>query len=160
MFQEISDRILYIGAPLQHDFGESQYVPGYMVLDFAENGEVTWERTEIDFAPVHHILPHNLAPEDVPGRPAVDYYRIDLPSDVDPTEITGLYEAVQNVIVKPIPIDAEMRSRVEAHLEKKGEKVEFVDVMEAYVAMHAEPKLADSLEELGQDIMSTVLGEE
>jgi DNA repair exonuclease SbcCD nuclease subunit len=160
MFQEIDDRILYIGAPLQHDFGEAQYVPGYMVLDFAENGEVTWERVDVDFAPVHHILPHNLDLEDIPGRRSYDYYRIDLPSDVDPSEITDLYEAVQNVIVKPLPIDADMRSRVEKHLEKKGEKVEFVDVMEAYVAMHAEPKMADRLEELGADIMSTVLGEE
>lgn len=160
MYQEINDKIIYIGAPLQHDFGEAQYVPGYMVLDFAENGEVTVERVEVEFAPVHHILAHNLSPEDVPGRRSYDYYRIDLPSDVDPTEITELYESVQNVIVKPIPIDADMRSRVEKHLENKGEKVQFIDVMEAYVAMNAEPKLADRLEELGQDIMSTVLGEE
>lgn len=160
MYQKLTEKLLYIGAPFQHDFGEAQYEPGYMILDFAKNGEVTWERRVFDSAPRFHILPHNLGVGNIPGDPNSDYYRIDLPSDVDPTEIKDLKDALTNIIIKPIPIDADMRSRVEEYLENKGEKVEFVDVMEAYVSMHAEPKLVVRLEELGMDIMRETLGGE
>ena len=164
--QRLAKNVLYIGAPLQHDFGEAAYIPGYTILDFDEVDEegfptYTFYEVPAEVAPRFHILPHNLQLDELPGLVESDYYRIDLPVDVDPGEVADLRNAVTNVIIKPIPITTDIRSRVEEHLGEKGERVEFIDVMEAYAAMNADTEeRSERLFALGKDIAQSVLGEE
>lgn len=152
-------RIRYTGAPLQHDFGEADYTPGYTILDLRTDGTVSEEFVEVPnkVAPRFHILPHDLS-DPFPGLPETDYYRIDLPSDVDPLEISKMVDGLQNVIVKPVPMVTGLRSRVEEYLSEieddEARPVELVDTIDAYTAMHVEDaKRAELLAQLGKDLV-------
>lgn len=161
MRQRIKQTIVYTGAPLQHDFGEAGYEPGYVIVDLdGDPHEYTFYPVPEDVAPRFHILPHNLQLDEVPGHERQDYYRIDLPTDVDPREISELVCELDNVMVKPIPIDSDTRSRVEEHLGEKGEKVDFFDVMAAYAAMKIDDtERAERIYAIGEDIATSVLPE-
>jgi len=158
MRQKMNKHVEYTGAPLQHDFGEVNYTPGYVILEI-DSGSIRQQFIEVppEVAPRFHILPHNLELGKIPGLPKRDYYRIDLPTDVDPKEITALRKKLTNVIVKTIPIDSDMRSRVEEHVKTLGKRVQFTDVMEAYVAMNAEEERADRLNDLGLELAEEAL---
>jgi DNA repair exonuclease SbcCD nuclease subunit len=155
--QRLTKNVSYIGAPLQHDFGESMYTPGYTILDLL-TGEAEFVEVPPEVAPRFHILPYNLNPDKIPGLVESDYYRIDLPTDVSISEISKLRESVKNVIIKPIPTEVELRTRVEEHLGGE-EKVDLFGVMNAYVALNAEKERADRLSDLGFEIAEKILGE-
>jgi hypothetical protein len=159
--QQINNHIKYIGSPLQNDFGEADYTPGYTILDIAPDGSIeeTFVETPNKVAPRFYILPYNWS-KAIPGIPETDYYRIDLPSDVDPSAISGLMAGLRNVVVKPIPMAGALRSRVEEYLgdledeDGKARPVELVDTIDAYTAMHVEDaERAEVLAQLGKDLV-------
>jgi len=160
--QWIGDKILYVGAPVQHTFGEATYTPGYTIVELLDGKDPKIEFHEIpaEVAPRFHILPYNLAMKDLPGLPETDYYRIDIPHDQDMAEARRLAKALTNVMVRVIPSEVEIRSRVEKYLEEKGleSSMKLEDIIEVYAAMNADPSYVDELVDLGLDIANTVLG--
>ena len=151
--QQIDDRISYIGVPVQQDFGEAANKPMYWILDIANDGLIEIEQREILAGARFHILPHNFdLHETLPGDPQKDYYRIDLPTDVDPAVISDLIAALTNVIVKPIPIEVELRSRVSEVLQEEGQ-VTVKDAIKAYALMNAEAEKVEGLVALADDII-------
>jgi len=163
MRHRVDPRVMYVGAPMQHDFGEASYRPNYMILHYDEEEDfVSYTSYEVPpkVAPRFHILAHSCDRAAVPGNPDMDYYRIDLPSDVDPLEIKDLQGMFKNVIVKPLPLSTKVRSRVEQFMkdEAKEGKVEIPDVIDVYATMHTEDKTrAEFLADLGRDIAGDVL---
>lgn len=163
MRHRVNPRVMYVGAPMQHDFGEASYRPNYMILNYDEDEDfVGYTSYEVppEVAPRFHILRHNLERAAVPGNPDMDYYRIDLPSDVDPIETQDLQKDLRNVIVKTLPMSAKIRSRVEEFMgeEAKERKVEIPDVIDVYATMKTENKeRAKFLADMGRDIAGDVL---
>jgi DNA repair exonuclease SbcCD nuclease subunit len=163
--QKLGKAIQYIGAPLQHDFGEADYIPGITVLTL-DDGKVAEEKfieTPQTVAPRFHIIPHDTKVADLPGVVDEDYYRIDLPTDVDPTIIHPLQQVLKHVLVKPIPIDAQTRSRVSQYIvDITGEELNLVsldDVIDTYAHMNIEDSdQAESLAEQGKQLLKDALG--
>lgn len=162
--QKIGKRILYVGAPLQHDFGESTYTPGYTIVKLVNDKPPKIEFREIPatVAPKFHILPYNLPTADIPGLLESDYYRIDIPYDCNMSEAHTLAKNLKYAAVRVIPVTSVLRSRVEKHLAKEGKegKLELGDIIGAYAAMNADPGHVDELVDLGMDIANKVINEE
>jgi len=167
--QKISDNVQYIGAPLQHDFGEATYTPGVTLLDIDEDGYYTesFYSTPRETAPRFEILAWDTPVADIPGDIGSDYYRIDLPADVDPKEVGELKDALTNVVIKPIPLDSQLRSRVEEVLgdledeDGNDRPVSLDDTIEAYAHMHIEDEeRAGEMADLGRAFVKQMLGEE
>jgi DNA repair exonuclease SbcCD nuclease subunit len=162
--QKIGKRILYVGAPMQQDFGESTYTPGYTIVKLLNGKPPKIEFREIPatVAPRFHILPYNLPTADIPGLPESDYYRIDIPYDCNMSEAHTLAKKLKYAAVRVVPVTSVLRSRVEKHLAKEGKegKLELGDIIEAYAAMNAEPGHVDELVDLGMDIANKVINEE
>jgi hypothetical protein len=161
--------ITYIGAPLQHDFGEATYTPGVTIIDFDEHGyyEESFHETPRSVAPRFEILDWDVPPDGIPGNKDTDYYRIDLPADVDPKEIQELKDQLTNVVVKPIPLDSQLRSRVEEVLgdledeDGNDRQVTLDDTIEAYAHMHVDNEdRARELTVLGKDFVRQMLGDD
>lgn len=154
----ITGKIMYAGAPLQHDFGESKYEPGYLILDDEPDDD---RKFTVDFknnimSPRFHII----TPEDeIPGNAFTDYYRIDYPADVSPSDFEDLTKELRNVILRPIPLAAEVRTRLGEFLEEstaKGESYSVDDLVEAYAHMHGEEARVEELVEVGKEILNSV----
>lgn len=161
--QWIGNRICYIGAPIQHDFGEADYIPSFTILTIDEGIIPVVQFVEIPegVAPRFHILPHTIGAQSVPGDSALDYYRLDLPMDMDPANYAWLSDeiGIKNLIVKSIPTTAQLRSRVGEYLgdESKTDRVELGDVIEAYTVLNVEDEeRQQELITLGKDIANKV----
>jgi hypothetical protein len=160
--QKVGKRVQYVGAPLQHDFGEADYTPGFVMLTLKSGGKISQKfiRTPAEVAPQFHVLPHDIDLNNIPGLPADDFYRVDIPSDVDPTIIKPIKDALANVVVHTIPAVTSHRSRVEDYLSSKGESgagVELGDVIEAYTVMSVEePDRQERLVDLGKEIANEI----
>jgi len=166
-WQWIGNRVLYIGAPIQHDFGEATYLPGFTILTVHDDSK---RKPDVEFVeipegevPRFHILPHTLTPANLPGIPALDYYRVDLPMDVDPASIEWLHKAVQHLAVKPLPSTTELRSRVEQYFIEAGTqqpegRVDLGEVIEAYTMLNVEDEgRQQDLIRIGKEIANKVV---
>jgi DNA repair exonuclease SbcCD nuclease subunit len=169
-------RVHYIGALIQHDFGEAEYTPGVTILETNPNASTfraTFHELPKELFPRFHILPHDTDPDDIPGFVKQDYYRIDLPADTDPKAVRELKKKLTNVRVINVPVvDDDLRSRVEEYLAEREDdcimhedgdeavstsRVTIPDVIEVYAAMHSEEEeRATRLIDLGRDIARSV----
>jgi hypothetical protein len=156
----VGSNITYVGAPLQHDFGEADYDACYHILEIVgDKWTVTTHEIPGAIAPRFHILPHNLDPAYITGSSS-DYYRIDWPTDESPLQARELAKHLKNVIINPVPVIAAVRSRVEEHLKsKEGERVDLEGVIDAYAALHNKGEQYEVLSELGLEIARSVLDE-
>jgi DNA repair exonuclease SbcCD nuclease subunit len=167
LHQKLHKKMMYVGAPLQHDFGETHYTPGYMILNFDEKKcvlkGVTRRETPEDVAPRFYAIPHTTDPSTPPGNPDRDYYRIELPANVDVGEIEELKKVLTYVVVRSIALGVDTRSRVEEYLkdEQKAEgRVALPDVIDAYAVMNESNEArARELASVGREIAEEVLGE-
>jgi DNA repair exonuclease SbcCD nuclease subunit len=121
--QAIGNKVRYIGTPLQHDFGEAGNVPSYTILRIENDAPWTLESREIPsrVCPRHHILPYSpdllVDPKEWGvGDLEHDYYRIDVPADADLSEVRAVAKKIKHCVIKVLPTDVEVRSRVEEYL--------------------------------------------
>jgi DNA repair exonuclease SbcCD nuclease subunit len=149
LHHKINDKIIYCGVPLQHDFGEATYTPGYMLLD-VDTLEYEFRETPVYIAPRFYIITPDV--KKIPGDVGRDYYRVDFTTDTPVAELEKFKKKLTNVVFKALPITAEGRSRVSEVMEKE-ENLDINDIIEAYVKINATPDEVDELTKLGQELV-------
>jgi len=145
----------YVGAPLQHTFGEAGYETGYSVLD-TDTGEL--EFFPVDIAPKFYIVPvdDNTVLSDVPGRHDKDYYRLDIPLGDIPENYKELTSGLSNYKVKRTKSGVVVRSRVEEAL-PNVDNLGIIDVVAAYTLLNTEEgDRRDHLMEVGKNLLAEV----
>jgi hypothetical protein len=155
----VGDKVTYVGAPLQHDFGEADYEPCYHLLD-PETAAMLKYSIPASVAPRFHIVAAD-SEDELPGDPRSDYYRIDWPMDTDSAMAKDKAAMLTNVIIRPVPVAVSVRSRISEHLEKKGKTkggaIPINDVVEAYAALNSTEERFEDMRRLGLNIMRSVL---
>lgn len=148
MHHRLGKKIIYVGAPIQHDFGEATYTPGYIILDL-DTLEYEFREVPATVAPRFHII----TPGDkIPGDPERDYYRLEYTSDIDPKEVEGV-DTLKHVVYKVIPVEYSNRSRVSEAIQEEKEKLDVDDIISAYAIMNAPEDKVEDLTKLGMELV-------
>ena len=148
MHHRLGKKIIYAGAPIQHDFGEATYTPGYIILDL-DTLEYEFREVPASVAPRFHII----TPGDkIPGDPEYDYYRLEYTSDIDPKEVEGV-DTLKHVVYKAIPVEYSNRSRVSEAIQEEKEKLDVDDIISAYAIMNAPEDKVEDLTKLGKELV-------
>jgi hypothetical protein len=136
------------------------YVPGFMIL----NDDFTFEHIEMPdtVAPRFYTLPYNQNFNLIPGNKEKDYYRIDVPANLDLKEIGELRKLLTNVKVGVIPSGVEVRSRVEEYFYNNlitPSQIDIYSMIEVYTTMHTKSEeQAKRLLEVGNTLATSALG--
>ena len=172
-WQQVGDRATYTGALLQHNFGEEDYTPGFVIWNSIKPSQHKFITTPADIAPRFYSVDYDET--DIPGRFEDDYYRILVPADVDIKEVRSIKQKLRNSKVVTVPISSEVRSRVLEYFDTResdclddgghiddeesgsSARITLEDVMEAYAFINTDNEdRADRLLELGHDIITAV----
>lgn len=156
MHQWVTDTWVYLGSMLQHRFDEVGNTPHVGIWD-SSDGSLSF--VELVKSPRFHILTWPVG-GDIPGRVDRDYYRVDVPADAkNSSEVKNFCTDIANIKVNPIPIEADMRSRVEEYLgeKKKSDDVDLGDFIDAYTVLHVDNEdTAERRMALGRSIAESV----
>jgi len=72
---QVRENVISVGAPLQHNFGDSLGAKGWWILD-TEKGEA--KLIENTFSPRFYSIKVDSETTEIPGDPAKDFYRIEI----------------------------------------------------------------------------------